>query len=73
VATLVNKLEIAKIRSNLHTDQYDDSIPSHDSQGQALVEEPLSLPGVTKHINKFLCKATHKGAVDLLYTPMVQL
>ena len=50
---------MVNIRSNLHAGQYAGagSVPSHHRQGQALVE-PLSLPGVTWHINKFLCKSS---------------
>jgi len=61
-----------KIRSNLHTGQYAGSISPGHSQGQVLVE-PLVLPGVTRHINKFLRKTTQKGAVDLPYTPVVSI
>jgi len=60
------------VRSNLHTGQYSGSVSPDHSQGQALVE-PLALPDVARHINKFLCKTTQKGAVDLLYTPWSQL
>jgi len=49
------------VTSNLHTDQYGGSVSFEHSQGQALVES-LVLPGVTRHINEFLCKATQKGA-----------
>jgi len=48
-----------KIRSNLHTGQYAGSISPGHSQGQTLVE-PLALPGVATHINKFLRKTTQK-------------
>jgi len=47
------------IRSNLHTGQYTGSISLGNSQGQALVE-PLALPGVARHLNKFLRKTTQK-------------
>jgi len=61
---VVSKLKAArkrtgKIRSNLHTGQYADSISPGHSQGQTLVE-PLVLPGVVRHINKFLRKTTQK-------------
>jgi len=61
-ATLVSTLEASKkrtdsIRSNLHAGHYASSVTSGHSQGQVLVE-PLALPVVTRHINKFLCKAT---------------
>ena len=45
-----------KIRSNLHTGQYAGSISLSHSQGQMLVV----LPGVARHINKFLHKTTQK-------------
>jgi len=61
-----------KIRSNSHTGQYAGSISLEHSQGQTLVE-PLVLPGVARHINKFLRKTTQKGAVDLPYTPVVSI
>ena len=50
---LENTLGIAKITSNLHAEQR-----------QVLVE-PLSLPGVTRHINKFLARQSKKRPVDL--------
>jgi len=53
-----------KIRSNLHTDQYAGSISLGHSQGQALVE-PLAIPGVARHINKFLRKTTQKSGSGL--------
>jgi len=56
---LVSTLETAKIRSNPHTGQYVSRVPSDHSHGQTLVE-PLSLPGITEHINKFLCEAAQK-------------
>ena len=61
---VVNTLKAArkrtgKIRSNLHTGQYAGSISPGHSQGQTLVE-PLALPRVARHINKFLRKTTHK-------------
>jgi len=49
-----------KVRSNLHTGQYAGSISPDHRQGQTLVE-PLALPGITRHINKFLCKTIQKG------------
>jgi len=52
-------LGMTKIESNLYTGQYACSFPSDYSQGQALME-PLSLPGITRHINKFLSEATQK-------------
>jgi len=61
-----------KIRSNLHTGHYAGSISLGHSQGQTLVE-PLVLPGVARHINKFLRKTTQKRAVDLPYTPVVSI
>jgi len=61
-----------KIRSNLHTGQYADSISPGHSQGLTLVE-PLALPGVARHINKFLRKTTQKGAVDLPSIPVVSI
>jgi len=48
-----------KVRSNSHTGQYAGSISPDHSQGQTLVE-PLALPGVARHINKFLRKTTQK-------------
>jgi len=53
-----------KIRSNLHTGQYAGSISPGRSQGQMLVE-PLALPGVARHINKFLRKTTQKRGSGL--------
>jgi len=53
-----------KIRSNLHTGQYASSISPGHSQGQMLVE-PLALPRVARHINKFLCKTTQKRGSGL--------
>jgi len=61
-----------KVRSNSHTGQYAGSISPDHRQGQMLVE-PLVLPGITRHINEFLCKTTQKGAVDLPYTPVVSI
>jgi len=55
------KIRTDNIRSNLHTGQYAGSVSSDHSQGQVLVE-PLALPEVAKHINKFLCEATQKRA-----------
>jgi len=54
----------SKIRSNLHTGQYASSTSPGHSQGQMLVE-PLALPGVTRHINKFLRKTTQKKGSGL--------
>jgi len=48
----------------LHTGQYVGSISLGHSQGQTLVE-PLVIPGVTRHINKFLRKITQKGGSGL--------
>jgi len=57
-----------KIRSNLHTGQYPGTVTSDHSQGQALVE-PLSLPEVTRHINKFLCEAAQiRGGGLIIHT-----
>jgi len=56
--TTATKKRTDSIRSNLHTGQYAGSVSSDHSQGQALVE-PLVLPAVTRHTNKFLCKAGH--------------
>jgi len=56
---LVNTLGMAKILSNLHAGQYVGSISLDQSQGQVLVE-PILLPGVNRHINKFLCKAAQE-------------
>ena len=54
-----------KIRSNLHTGhEYAGSISPDHSQGQTLVE-PLALPGVARHINKFLQKTTQKRGSGL--------
>jgi len=53
-----------KIRSNLRTGQYAGSVSTDHSQGQTLVE-PLALPGVARHINKFLCKTTQKRVSGL--------
>jgi len=53
-----------EIRSNLHTGQYTGSISPGHSQGQTLVE-PLELPGVTRHLNKFLHKTTQKRGSGL--------
>jgi len=33
----------------------------------------VMLPGVTRHISKFLHEATQNGAVDLPYTPVVSI
>ena len=53
-----------KVRSNSHTGQYAGSISPDHSQGQTLVE-PLALPGVARHINKFLRKTTQKRGSGL--------
>ena len=53
-----------KIRSHLHSSQYAGSISPGHSQGQTLVE-PLVLPGITRHINKFLRKTTQKRGSGL--------
>jgi len=53
-----------KIRSNLHTGQYTSSISPGHIQGQTLVE-PLALPGVPRHLNKFLRKTTQKRGSGL--------
>jgi len=65
-AMLVSTLKATKgkkrtdnVRSNLHICQYAGSVCPDHSQGQALVES-LAFPGVTRHINKFLCKTTQK-------------
>ena len=50
-----NTLKMAEIRSNLHTGQYAGSVSFEHGQRQALVE-PLSLPGVARHVNVFFCK-----------------
>jgi len=55
---------MAKIRSNLDTGQYAGSVPSDHGQRQALVE-PLLLSGVTRNVNKFLCKTTPDGSSGL--------
>ena len=60
----VARKRIGKIRSNLHTGQYAGSIFPGHSQGQTLVE-PLALPGVARHINKFLRKTTQKRGSGL--------
>ena len=62
---LVNAPKIAKIRSNVHTSQHAASVPSDHGQGQALVK-PLSLPGVTWHVNEFLCKSAQKRGSGLI-------
>jgi len=62
--TLVNALRVAKIRSNLHTGQYANGVPSDHGQRQALVE-PLSLPGVAWNVNKFLCETAQEGGSGL--------
>jgi len=54
-----------KIRSNLHTGQYVGSNSPGHSQGQTLVE-PLALPEVARHINKFLRKTTQKRGSGLV-------
>jgi len=59
VVMLGNALGTTKIKSNLHIGQYAGSLPSDHSQEQAL-GQPLSLPGITKHINKFLCEAARE-------------
>jgi len=70
---LENRKRTRKVRSNSHTGQYAGSISPDHSQGQTLVE-PLALPGIARHINKFLRKTTQKkGAVDLPYTPVVSI
>jgi len=48
------------------------AFPLTTARDKALVEA-LSLPGVTRHINMFLCKVEEKGAVDLSYTPVVSI
>jgi len=48
----------------LHTGQYAGSVPSDHSQRQVLVE-PLLLPGVTRNVNKFLCKTAQEGGSGL--------
>jgi len=53
-----------KIRSNSHTGQYAGSISPGHSQGQTLVET-LALPGVARHINKFLQNTTQKRSNGL--------
>jgi len=53
-----------RIRSNLHTGHYPGSVSLDHSQGQRLVEA-LALPGVDRHINKFLCTATQKRGSGL--------
>ena len=59
VSTLnATRKRTGKIRSNLHTCQYADSVSHDHSQGQTLVE-PLAFPGVAKRINKFLCNEDH--------------
>ena len=58
---LVCTLGTTRIISNLHTGQYPSGVLSDHSQGHALVVKPLSLPWVTKHINKFLYEVAHKG------------
>jgi len=52
---------VAKIRSNLHTGQYADGVPSDHGQRQALVE-PLPLPGVTRNVNEFFFKTAQEGS-----------
>jgi len=52
---LVNALMVAKIRSNLHTDQYAGGVPSEHGQRQALVE-PLSLPGSPEMSTSFFAR-----------------
>jgi len=37
--------------------------------GTSTGETRLSLPGIIRYTNKFLCEAAQKGAVDLTYTP----
>jgi len=59
VSTLNATKKTDNVRSRLHTGQHAGSVSSDHRQGQALVE-PLALPGFTRHINKFLCKATQK-------------
>jgi len=66
---VVSKLNAArkrtgKITSNLHTGQYAGSISPGHSQGQTLVE-PLVLPGIARHINKFFRKTTQKRGSGL--------
>ena len=53
-----------KVRSISHTGQYAGSISPDHSQGQTLVK-PLALPGITRHINKFLCNTTQKRGSGL--------
>ena len=65
VSTLeATRKRTGKSRSNLHTGQYAGSVSTDHSHGQTLVE-PLLLPGVTRRINKFLCKTTQKGGNGL--------
>ena len=54
----------SKVRSNSHTGQSAGSISPDHSQGQMLVET-LALPGVARHINKFLRKTTQKWGSGL--------
>jgi len=69
---LVSTLRMAKIKSILHTSQYADSISPDRSQVQVLVQS-LSLPGITRHINMFSCKAAQKRAMGLTYTLVVSI
>ena len=65
VSTLkATRKRTGKIRSSLHTGQYAGSFSPDHSQGQTLVES-LALPGVTRRVNKFLCKTTQKRGSGL--------
>jgi len=44
--------------------QYAGSVPSDHGQRQALVE-PLSFPGVARHVNEFLCKTAQERGSGL--------
>jgi len=56
-----------KTKLNLHTGQYADSFSFDHIQEQVLVE-PLSLLGVTRHMDKFLCEATQMGSGLAIHT-----
>jgi len=59
---------MAKIRSNLHTGQYIGNVPSDHGRRQAIVE-PVSLPGVARYVNEFLCKtAQERGSRLAIHT-----
>jgi len=45
-------------------------LTSDHSQGQTLVE-PLALPGVARHINKFLCKTTQPRLLYIIFNRAV--